>query len=126
MSRVLLMALGALCLGAMSHPAWAMMRCGNQIISGGDPQAKVAASCGEPEYVTSSTIIRAGLPRQPLYLLNEWQRWRSQRELLVHDRSYVEIPVEVWVYNLGPNKLMREVVFEEGRVVRVESLGYGY
>lgn len=126
MIRIAPAALIACALAAAPPAAWSMMRCGNHIISEGDPQAKVAAICGEPEYVQSSTIIRAGTPRQPLSLLDEYRRWRNGRELLSHERSYVEVPVEVWVYNLGPNKLMREVRFEDGRVVHVESLGYGY
>jgi hypothetical protein len=38
----------------------------------------------------------------------------------------VEIPVEVWIYNLGPSKLMRQIRFEDGKVVEIETLGYGY
>jgi len=38
----------------------------------------------------------------------------------------VEIPVDVWVYNLGPNKLMRRLRFEDGKLVDIETLGYGY
>jgi hypothetical protein len=34
--------------------------------------------------------------------------------------------VEVWIYNFGPNKLMQRIRFEDGVVVRIESLGYGY
>ena len=30
-------------------------------------------------------------------------------------RSYIEVPVESWIYNLGPNKLMRQVIFEARR-----------
>lgn len=29
-------------------------------------------------------------------------------------------------YNLGPQKLMRRIVFEDGAVVDIETLGYGY
>ena len=38
----------------------------------------------------------------------------------------MEIPVEVWLYNFGPDKLMQQVRFEDGRVVKIESLDYGY
>jgi hypothetical protein len=41
-------------------------------------------------------------------------------------RDLVEIPIESWVYNLGPHKLMRRVRFEDGVVVEIETLGYGY
>ena len=40
--------------------------------------------------------------------------------------NYVEIPIEAWIYNFGPNKLMHRVVFEAGYVVEIETLGYGY
>jgi hypothetical protein len=57
--------------------------------------------------------------------------WR-QPVVWVHGRPYhlssdqIEIPVESWVYNLGPNKLMRRLRFEDGVVVEIETLGYGY
>jgi len=38
----------------------------------------------------------------------------------------LEVPVEVWLYNLGPQKLMRRVRFQDGRVVSIETLGYGF
>jgi hypothetical protein len=40
--------------------------------------------------------------------------------------GFIEIPVDVWVYNLGPSKLMRRIRFEDGRVVAIDTLGYGY
>jgi hypothetical protein len=38
----------------------------------------------------------------------------------------VEIPVETWLYNLGSNQLMRRLRFEDGKVVEIETLGYGF
>ena len=38
----------------------------------------------------------------------------------------MEVPVESWVYNFGPNKFMRKVRFENGIVADIETLGYGY
>jgi len=37
-----------------------------------------------------------------------------------------EVIVTEYVYNLGPRKLMRRLVFEGGVLVSIESLGYGY
>ncbi len=34
--------------------------------------------------------------------------------------------VTEYIYNLGPRKFMRRVLFEDGRVVAVERLGRGY
>ena len=40
--------------------------------------------------------------------------------------GYVEIPVEIWIYNFGPYKLMRQVRFVDGRVDEIETIGYGH
>ena len=40
--------------------------------------------------------------------------------------EFIEIPIESWIYNLGPNKLMRRIRFEDGIVVGFDTLGYGY
>ncbi len=50
----------------------------------------------------------------------------SQQELLIHDRSVVEVLIEEWTYNFGPHKLMRIVRFENGLVAEIDHLGYGY
>ena len=45
-------------------------------------------------------------------------------------RRHVLYPAEVmvteYIYNLGPRKFMRRLVFEGGRLARVEKLGRGY
>ena len=33
---------------------------------------------------------------------------------------------ELWTYDFGPLALVRRALLEEGRVVRVETGGYGY
>jgi hypothetical protein len=34
--------------------------------------------------------------------------------------------VEVWYFDFGPQVLVRRVTVEDGRVLRVETGGYGY
>jgi len=38
----------------------------------------------------------------------------------------VEVHLEMWTYNFGPTKLMQRIWFEDGVVVKIESLDYGY
>ena len=38
----------------------------------------------------------------------------------------VEVPVETWVYNFGPSKFMRKLRFEDGVLVEIKVLDYGY
>jgi len=97
---------------AAASPAFAF-RCGTKLVSKGDTRSAVAAKCGEPTEVDRRTVLR-----EPI----TWVGGRPYRGGL----GLVEIPIEFWVYNLGPSKLMRRVRFEDGVVVDVETLGYGY
>ena len=94
-------------------PAFAF-RCGNKLVSEGDSRSEVAAKCGEPtEVVTQGSVFR-----RPVI-------WTSGGPYYIGE-DFVEIPVETWLYNLGPNKFMRRVRFEGGIVTEIETLGYGH
>jgi Protein of unknown function (DUF2845) len=80
------------------------LRCGSKIIDEGTDQVKVAALCGQP-----TQIERRG----PIF--------NGQAVDGVSD-----IQVEVWTYNFGPNKFMQRIRFENGVVVKIDSLGYGF
>jgi hypothetical protein len=98
---------------AAASPAYAF-RCGTHLVSEGDTRSEVIAKCGDPTEVDQRTTIL----RRPIV-------WIRGRPFNVGE-GLVEIPVEVWVYNLGPNKLMRRLRFEDGLLVDVDELGYGY
>lgn len=112
----------------LAEPAMAF-RCKGKIVSEGDPQAKILKFCGEPVSVQQRMIYRGGFPRSGVNrtVAPDSDLVGSRREeLLIHDRSVVEVLIEEWTYNLGPHKLMRVVRFENGLVTRVDLLGYGY
>ena len=92
-------------------------RCGSHLITisnGSTTRSEVAAKCGEPtEVVTMRSVFR-----RPVI-------WTNGRPFFVGEDA-VEIPVESWIYNLGPNKLMRRIRFEGGIVTEIETLGYGF
>ena len=99
---------------AMAAPANADgLRCGGRLLRDGDSRAEVRAFCGEPVDVQTRTILR-----RPQYNV-------SGRIVNFGD-GLVEIPVETWTYNFGPNKLMSRIKFIDGIVEDVETLGYGY
>ena len=96
-------------------PAFAdTFRCGTKLVGEGASRSEVAAKCGEPTDVTTAKSVF----RRPVV-------WNYGRPFYVGE-DFVEIPVEIWVYNLGPNKLMRRLRFEGGFVTEIETLGYGY
>lgn len=102
------------------------MRCSNRVIADGDPKAKVTELCGKPTHTERRMVYRSGIPRQEFLGDHDSSRPIRDRELLIHDRSVVEVEVDVWLYNRGRSRLMREVVFHDGRVVEVNVLGRGY
>ena len=96
-----------------SSPAFAF-RCGSKLVSEGDTRFDVVSKCGEPvDVITERSVFR-----RPVI----WSHGRPQ----FIGRDYIEVAVESWVYNLGPNKFMRRVRFEDGIVAEIETLGYGY
>ncbi|MGH8137708.1 MAG: DUF2845 domain-containing protein [Steroidobacteraceae bacterium] len=88
--------------------------CGNKLISRGDSIAAVAAICGNPTRADHSSII-----------VSSSVAWVGGH-LVQSNTAQTEVPVDVWLYNLGPDKLMRRIRFEDGKVVQIETLGYGY
>jgi hypothetical protein len=107
---VILLALSLLA----ATPTFAAMRCGVKLVSEGDSRSEVAVKCGEPtEIVTMKSVFR-----RPVI-------WTDGRPYFVGEDS-IEVPVESWIYNLGPNKLMRRLRFEGGVLAEIETLGYGY
>ena len=112
--RALASSLLAALLLALAVPASADgLRCGSRLVTQGDPRAKVRHYCGEPTDVQTHYI-----QRRPSFTAGG--RYYSYGD------GYVEIPVEIWTYNFGPYKLMRQVRFVDGRIDEIETLGYGY
>ena len=105
----------------LSEPA-AAFRCGSKLVKDGMQELEVVKICGAPAsvrhlgYAVRSVDIRAHRPMVP--------GWTISRSPGYH--SYpAEVMVTEYVYNLGPQKLMRRLVFEGGFLVSVETLGHG-
>ena len=97
-------------------------RCGNKIVRDGMHEVQVIAICGEPTSVRQLGSTLHGYD----------YGWQSGRGGLSYYRypgwgSFAtEVAVTEFVYNFGPRKLMRRLIFEGGVLVRIESIGYGY
>lgn len=103
-----------LMLGALltCQPAWAL-RCGTYLVDVGMQKTEVLQRCGTPtsqEKKTERRFVRqrSGFPNQPIFI---------EREVFVD--------IEEWIYNFGPTQFMQRLVFEEGRLVKIEDLSYG-
>lgn len=97
-----------------ASPSFAAMRCGTKLVSEGDTRSEVAHKCGEP----TDVVAQKSVFRRPVI-------WSYGRPHFIGE-DYIEIEVENWIYNLGPNKLMRRLRFEGGVLADIQTLGYGY
>jgi hypothetical protein len=89
------------------------MRCGNHLVVDGDTAGKLRSRCGEPAAISRRSVLRPPVV------------WLNGRPVHM-GYSAVEVPVETWEYNFGPNRLIRRVRIEDGLVVAIDTLGYGY
>ncbi len=98
------------------------LRCGNKLVRDGMHEAQVIAICGEP---TTRREIGRTLRGPDLRTYPSDPRYPT-------DRYYYPIPypteviVTEYIYNFGPRRLMRRMIFEGGVLVSIESIGYGY
>ena len=85
----------------------------------------LAALLLAPAVPASADGLRCG-SRLVTYYIQRRPSFSSGGRSYSSGAGFVEIPVEVWTYNFGPYKLMRQIRFVDGVVEEIESLGYGY
>lgn len=96
-------------------------RCGNRIVAEDMHEVEVRRACGTP-----TTMRHIGRTLRNINVPFEGRHggWTTR-----HFPGYgftQEVIVTEYVYNFGPRKLMRRLIFEGGVLVSIESLGYGY
>ena len=113
--------LAAIFLLLLSMPAHAF-RCGNKLVKENMHEVQVRRACGAP--TTMRHIGRAlrsvAVPRRS----HHGGGWRTEQ--FPGYGFTQEVVITEYVYNFGPRKLMRRLIFEGGVLVSIESLGYGY
>ena len=85
------------------------MRCGGGIVSPGDTAAEVIGKCGQP----AATLQRE-------------EKKVATGANGKGEKSVTTTVIEEWTFNFGPNQFQYQLSLENGRVARIESLGYGY
>lgn len=108
--------LGLLVGAAGNAAAESGFRCGTgRLVSLGDHLVDVQKKCGEPDYIGQRVEKRKRRER----VRDESGQWS------VSEEREVEILFDEWIYDLGPRKFMRSILFENGRVVETGTGGYG-
>jgi hypothetical protein len=97
------------------------LRCGNQLIKEGMAEAHVIALCGEPV-----SIRHLGYVLRPYFIEGPVGLSGINGSRHAYGSFHEELLVREMLFNFGPRKLMRLVRFEAGRMVSIESAGYGY
>ena len=93
-------------------------RCGSgRLVSVGDRAGEVLDRCGEPD-----AVIQRVEKRKVKHKIT--RRVGSVEESIVEERE-IEVPIDEWTNDLGRNAFIRYVIFENGKVVNVETGEYG-
>ncbi len=117
-ARILLCALFGLSAGRARADG---MSCGSRLVSEGDAPYEVRSLCGSPDAENQWVEYRA---------LRRWISTPCFVQQGVVRCGYVEevvvpVAVEQWLYDFGPHSLVRYLTFEQGRLSRVTTGGYG-
>jgi hypothetical protein len=108
---------------AATADARGTLRCPDGLIRSDDPRVIVLKRCGDPIDVQQTSIFHRAIVA-PGEVLREDRRVGSRIPL---GEAWISGQEEVWTYNFGPNRFMRQIRFVNGRVREIEALRhYGY
>ena len=99
------------------------LRCGRNLVKTDMHEVEVIKICGEPTtardlgYALRGTYVPIRRSVGPGLNVERYPGYGHYTE---------EVLLTEYVYNFGPRKLMRRLLFEGGVLVRIETLGYGY
>ncbi len=109
------------------------LRCGNKLVDIGDHKLTVLSLCGEPEYREIREIRFPVHCIDKRYYNDENQYYRNiykyndNYPLNLSNHTICQYrTVDVWIYNFGSRKFMRELLFYKGIIKEINTLGYGY
>jgi Protein of unknown function (DUF2845) len=91
--------------------AWAL-DCEGRLVSEGQTLSEVYAICGTPAQVDDSLDIILQLVYDPFGR--------------VVDHLPVAVPKSLWIDHVGPSRLVYRLTFRDGKLVHIETGGYGH
>lgn len=117
--KTLLMVTAVLLVPIMAHGE-TISRCGREIVSAGATKFEVLAKCGKPDSIDKEEVEVYTAPQK---------RWGAegktgdQKEGVLLTK--IRKGIEIWTYNMGARRFIRILKFESGKLVSVETGGYG-
>jgi hypothetical protein len=107
-----------------SPASWAFI-CNSNVVDTGLNKADVLVKCGPPSTRELRTEKRTVRIRNSGYRNTGPSSQGGMPGPIVEQERTVELHIEEWVYNFGPNQFMQRLVFEDGVLITVRDLGYG-
>lgn len=106
---------------SLAAPAYADgMRCGTKLVSDGDSPYQVRNVCGNPDQAVSRVELRT---------VSQWVDgpclYRGQVRCGQMVQYTIQVQVDEWLYDFGPTQFIRNLVFEDGRLIRLYTGAYG-
>jgi len=83
------------------------MRCGTRLVTTNDTKSEVLIRCGTPDW------------------RDRWTEKLIEDFAGLHERR-ISMERERWIYNFGPQKFLRFLVFENGRLKTISTGSHGY
>jgi len=122
-SKKMLASLIILIVALLAAEPAAAFRCGSKLVMDGMHEVQVVAICGQPATRRNLGYALRGYDyRYHRNLGSGWTEYRNPG----YGYLAQEVVITEYVYNFGPRKLMRRLLFEGGVLVTIETIGYGY
>lgn len=97
------------------------LHCGTKIVSVGDRASQVRSACGEPDYVDKWHEKRIVKDYSNPFASRR-REYDTSRQPIITEKY---VTVEEWTYNLGSNKFIRYLIFENGILQEIYLGDYG-
>lgn len=95
------------------------MRCQNKLVQPGDSQYEVKSLCGTPDDMQQRTERR----RVARAVQRPCANGIGYCTVMIEDE--VEVVVDEWTYDFGPQRFIQFLTFEGGKLIHVRSGPYG-
>lgn len=112
--------IGLLLFVCADHSGAKGLRCDQKLVVVGDSIHRVLSRCGEPNDLRKRTETR--VVRNAIQSACGVEQAQTCTRIV---ERYVSVEIQEWVYDFGPQRLLRNLTFENGSLVKVQADGFG-
>jgi hypothetical protein len=97
------------------------LRCENKLLRAGDSKYDARALCGQPD-AEEHRVEKRTVRHQVSVPCPDGARRRCSSTV----EESVDVPIDIWTYDFGPQRFVQYVIFEFDKIVKIESGNYGH